>query len=67
MDHGPEPKHYGCRKRFATCAGMPNNTRLTYLMPTATMKARVNLELMMKRQLELRREETRTLHAYVTF
>jgi hypothetical protein len=30
-------------------------------------KARVNLELMMKRQLDLRREETKALHAYVTF
>jgi hypothetical protein len=31
------------------------------------VQARSNLEMMMRRQLELRREETNTLHQYVPF
>ena len=65
VDHGPRTKRHGCRERSAAGSGSFNVYRYLGDVLRVSSQARASLELMMKRQLELRREETRAIHEFV--
>jgi len=69
MDHDPRTKRHGCCERSAAGSGLsyfPEIKRhrgtFVHCSEKGVAQARVSLELMMKRQLELRRQETRAIH-----
>jgi hypothetical protein len=69
MDHDPRTERHGCCERSAARSGLSYFSGLkrhrgtfVFCSEKGVAQARVSLELMMKRQLELRREETRAIH-----
>ena len=65
MDHCVGSKYNGRGQRSEASSGTPTPYLNTWLIEGTGSQARGNLELIMKRQLELRKEETKALHMYV--
>lgn len=67
VDQNPRTKRHGCRERPAAGSGLSASPGEVCARNASlnVYQARVSLELMMKHQLELRREETRAIHEFV--
>jgi len=65
VDHCAQPESLSSSERPPSCSGEDNKCIiLCVIADKLSSQARSNLESMMERQIELRKEETRAIHSY---